>query len=61
MIDRELTKEEKGELTKLFMAAAIAGFSANPDFSNNAYDRIAEMALEQAVEATKQLTNYFKP
>ena len=47
MIDRELTKEEKGELTKQFMAAAIVGFCANPDFSDNTYDRIAEMAFEQ--------------
>lgn len=61
MIDRELTKEEKGELTKQFMAAAIAGLCANPDFSDNTYDKIAKMAFEQAVEATKQLANYFKP
>jgi hypothetical protein len=43
------------------MAAAIVGFCANPDFSDNTYDRIAEMAFEQPVEATKQLANYFKP
>lgn len=61
MIDRELTKEEKGELTKQFMAAAIAGLCANPECYELTYNRISEMALEQATDTIKQVNQYLKP
>lgn len=58
---RELEQAEQREFLKQLVAAAIAGFCANPECYELTYDRISEMALEQAINTVKQVNNYLKP
>lgn len=56
-----LGRLEERELFKQLIAAAITGFCANPECYPLTYDRISEMALEQAIDTIKQVNNYLKP
>lgn len=58
---RVLGRLEERELFKQLVTAAITGFCANPECYELTYDRISEMALEQACDTIKQVNNYLKP
>lgn len=58
---RVLELKEERDLFKQLITAAITGFCANPECYELTYDRISEMALEQAYDTIKQVNNYLKP
>lgn len=58
---RILEPKEERDLFKQLITAAITGLCANPEFNELTYDRITEMALEQAYDTIMQVNNYLKP